>query len=109
MRHLRLLTDRPPLVADAGLLALRMAVATVFIAHGAGDVFDAGVSTNVENYRDAGIPLAELGAPFTAYIQLVGGIAVVLGVFTRPLSIGFIVAMAGALISDRSTPPPGQV
>ena len=98
MTHLRLLTDRPPVVADAGLLALRMAVATVFIAHGVGDVFDAGVSTNVENYRDAGIPLPELSAPFTAYIQLVGGIAVALGAFTRPLSIGFIVAMAGALI-----------
>ncbi|MEJ7824598.1 MAG: DoxX family protein [Solirubrobacteraceae bacterium] len=98
MKRLHLLTDRPPLVADAGLLALRLAVGAIFIVHGAGDVFDAGVSTNIENYRDAGIPLAELSAPFTAYVQLIGGIAVVFGAFTRPFSIGFMVAMAGALI-----------
>jgi len=98
MKRLRLLTDESPVVADVGLLALRLAVATVFIAHGAGDVFDAGVSSNIENYRDAGIPLPELSAPFTAYIQLFGGIALALGALTRPLSIGFIVAMAGALI-----------
>jgi len=98
MKQLRLLTDQSPVVADAGLLALRLAVATVFIAHGVGDVFDAGVSTNIENYREAGIPLPELSAPFTAYIQLVGGIALALGALTRPLAVGFIVAMAGALI-----------
>ncbi len=105
MKHLRLLTDRSAVVTDVGLLALRLAVATVFIAHGAGDVFDAGVSTNVENYRDAGIPLPELSAPFTAYIQLVGGIALVLGALTRPLAVGFIVAMAGALIYVHSGEP----
>jgi putative oxidoreductase len=98
MRHLRLLTDQPAAIADAGLLVLRLAVATVFIVHGWGDVFDAGVSTNVENYRDAGIPLPELSAPYTAYIQLVGGSLLALGAFSRPLAAGFIVAMAGALI-----------
>jgi putative oxidoreductase len=72
--------------------------ATVFIAHGWGDVFDAGVSTNIDNYRDAGIPLPELSAPYTAYLQLVGGVALAAGVLTRPLAAGFIVAMAGALI-----------
>jgi putative oxidoreductase len=98
MRHLRLLSDQPPAVADTGLLVLRLAVAAVFIVHGWGDVFDAGVSTNVDNYRDAGIPLPELSAPYTAYIQLVGGSLLALGAFSRPLAAGFIVAMAGALI-----------
>jgi putative oxidoreductase len=98
MRQLHLLTERSELVNDLALLALRLAVATVFVAHGVGDVFDAGVSTNIENYRDAGIPLPELSAPFTAYVQLVGGVALGLGLLTRPLSIGFIVVMAGALI-----------
>ena len=98
MRQLRILTDQPPAIADAGLLVLRLAVATVFIVHGWGDVFDAGVSTNVENYRDAGIPLPELSAPYTAYIQLVGGFMLAFGALSRPLAAGFIVAMAGALI-----------
>ena len=98
MMRLRLLIDAPPAMADAGLLILRLAVATVFIAHGWGDVFDAGVSNNVQNYRDAGIPLPELSAPYTAYIQLVGGFLLAFGALSRPLAAGFVVAMAGALI-----------
>jgi putative oxidoreductase len=94
----RLLTDVRPAVTDTGLLALRLAVAAVFIAHGAGDVFDAGVSNNVRNYADAGIPVPELAAPFAAYVQLFGGILFVAGVLVRPLAAGFIVVMAGALL-----------
>ncbi len=98
MRQLRLLTARPTVTTDIGLLALRLAAATVFIVHGWGDVFDAGVSTNVENYRDAGIPLAEVSPYYTAYLQLVGGVLLAFGALTRPLAAGFVVAMAGALI-----------
>jgi len=94
----RFLIQRSEIVDDAAQLLLRVAVATVFVVHGAADIFDAGVATNVENYRGAGIPLPELSAPFAAYIQFVGGIAVALGAFTRPLSAGFVVVMAGALI-----------
>ncbi len=98
MKYLRLFADPSPAFADAGLLVLRLAVAAVFIVHGWSDVFDAGVWTNIDNYRDAGIPLPELSAPFTAYVQLVGGVAIALGAITRPVSVGFIIAMAGALI-----------
>ncbi|GGN23413.1 hypothetical protein GCM10011609_76240 [Lentzea pudingi] len=86
------------LAADYGLLALRLGVAAVFIAHGAGDIFEAGVSNNIENYQGAGIPLAALAAPFTAYIQFLGGILIIPGFLTRPISVGFLVVMAGALI-----------
>ncbi len=97
MNQLRFLTEQSRVVNDIGLLALRLAVAIVFIAHGFGDVFEAGVATNIQNYRDAGIPLAALAAPYTAYVQLVGGILFVFGALTRPLSAWFIVVMAGAL------------
>ncbi len=98
MRQLRLLTDRPAVTTDTGLLALRLAIATVFIVHGWGDVFDAGVANNVDNYRDAGIPIAEVSAHYTAYLQLVGGFLLAFGALTRPLAGGFVIAMAGALI-----------
>ncbi len=90
--------DTHPVATDAGLLVLRLAVAAVFIAHGWGDVFDAGVSNNIQNYGDAGIPLPALAAPFAAYIQLVGGLVIVVGALTRPLSAGFTIVMTGALI-----------
>ncbi|MDQ3722611.1 MAG: DoxX family protein [Actinomycetota bacterium] len=103
--QLRFLTRQSGIVNDIAQLGLRLAVAIVFIVHGAADIFDAGVSTNVENYRGAGIPLPELAAPFAAYVQFVGGIAVALGAFTRPLSAGFVVVMAGALIYVHSGEP----
>jgi len=87
----------PPGATNAGLLVLRLAVAAVFIRHGWGDVFEAGVSNNIQNYRDAGIPLAAVSAPFTAYIQLFGGILFLFGALTRPISAGFVIVMAGAL------------
>ncbi len=85
-------------LTEAGLLVLRLAVATVFVAHGAGTCSRPGSRPNIENYEDAAIPLPALSAPFTGYIQLFGGVAVALGALTRPLSVGFIVVMAGALI-----------
>ena len=99
------LIQRSAIIDDAAQLLLRLAVAAVFIVHGAADIFDAGVSTNIENYRGAGIPLPELSAPFAAYIQFAGGIAVALGAFTRPLSAGFVVVMAGALTFVHSGEP----
>ncbi|MGH3912174.1 MAG: DoxX family protein [Pseudonocardiaceae bacterium] len=89
--------NAPPVVTDTGLLVLRLAVAAVFIAHGWGDVVEAGVSTNVQNYQDAGIPLAAVSAPFTAYLQLFGGILFLFGALTRPISAGYVLVMAGAL------------
>ena len=98
MKHLYLLTTHPRVVTDTALLILRLAVAAVFIAHGWGDVMDAGVSSNVENYRGAGIPWPEFSAPFAGYIQLFGGIALFVGILSRPISAGLVVVMAGALI-----------
>ena len=90
--------DTHPVATDVGLLILRLAVAAVFIAHGWGDVFEAGVSNNIQNYGDAGIPLPALAAPFAAYVQLLGGLVIVFGALTRPLSAGFVVVMTGALL-----------
>ena len=97
MQQLRLLVGPSPVLNDLGLLILRLAVALVFIMHGWTLIFDVGVSNVIQNFREAGIPLAELSAPFTAYIELFGGILFVLGALIRPLSAGFVIVMAGAL------------
>ena len=94
-----------PLASDIGLVVMRLAVATVFIAHGWADVFDAGVATNIENFRGAGIPLPEVAAPFAAYVQLFGGVLVAFGALTRLVSAGFVVVMAGALVFVHRSDP----
>ena len=97
MQQLRSLARPSPVLNDVGLLILRLAVAAVFITHAWWLIFDVGVSNVVQNFREAGIPLAELSAPFTAYLELFGGILFVLGALTRPISAGFVIVMAGAL------------
>ncbi|MDQ3579287.1 MAG: DoxX family protein [Actinomycetota bacterium] len=90
--------DASKTLQDAALLVLRCAAAAVFIAHGAADIFDAGISTNVDNYTGAGIPLPALSAPFAAIVQFFGGFALLLGLVTRPVAAGLVVVMGGALI-----------
>jgi putative oxidoreductase len=98
MGRLRYLAEQVPVANDVGLLVLRVAVGAIFVVHGAGDIFEAGVSSNIQNYRDAGIPLAELSAPFAAYVQFLGGIMLIAGVLSRVVTIGMVIVMAGALI-----------
>jgi putative oxidoreductase len=98
MGRLRYLAEQVLVANDVGLLVLRVAVGAIFIVHGAGDIFEAGVSNNIQNYRDAGIPLAELSAPFAAYVQFLGGIMLIAGVLSRVVAIGMVIVMAGALI-----------
>lgn len=87
------------LASDTGLLLLRIAVGAIFVAHGWGDASQAGgAATNIENYRGAGIPVPEVSAWFGAYMQLLGGAAIIAGVVTRPVGAGLAVVMAGALI-----------
>ncbi|CAN5267978.1 hypothetical protein BH24ACT9_BH24ACT9_16310 [soil metagenome] len=56
------------------------------------------MTTNMQNYRDAGIPLATVAAPFAAYVQLFGGILFALGLLTRLIGVGFVIVMIGALL-----------
>lgn len=98
MERFRYLTEQSPTVNDVGLLVLRVIVGVIFLRHGWADVFDSGVSNNVEIQRSVGIPLPELAAPFSAYTQLIGGALIIPGLFSRVISAGFTIIMAGALI-----------
>lgn len=98
MESRMLLTAAPGSIAYVGQLVLRLGVGAVFVAHGYGDVFGAGISANIQNYRDAGIPLAMVSAPFTALIQLIGGALVIAGALTRVWAAGLAFVMAGALV-----------
>ncbi|MHC9292954.1 DoxX family protein [Mycobacterium sp. LTG2003] len=94
----QLLSASKPAVNDASLLVLRAGAGVVFLAHGYGDVFGAGITANVANYRDAGIPLAAVSAPFTALVQLIGGALLVVGFLTRVWAACLTFIMVGALI-----------
>lgn len=89
----QLLTGGNERLRNGGLLVLRVVSGAIFIAHGFGDVFEAGVGANIQNYEDAGIPFPALAAPFAAYMQLVGGAMLIVGALTRPIALGLVVVM----------------
>lgn len=81
----------------AAPLVLRVVLGGLFIWHGI-DKFDAGISMVEEMFTMWGVPAPGLAAPLVAIVEIVGGIALVLGVGTRIAAIVLGVVMIGALI-----------
>jgi putative oxidoreductase len=81
----------------AAPLVLRVVLGGLFIWHGI-DKFDAGISMVEEMFTMWGVPAPGLAAPLVAIIEIVGGIALVLGLATRIAATLLSVVMIGALI-----------
>ena len=76
---------------DAALLVVRVLTGIILAAHGWQKVFTSGMAGVADNFAKMGIPLASAAGPFVSMLELVGGIALVMGLFTRP--IAFMVAI----------------
>ncbi len=83
---------------DRAALVLRLVLGAVFIGHGYQKVFEMHVS-NVAGFFDTlGVPMAGLTGPFIAYLELLGGLAILLGAFTRVIALLLACDMLGAII-----------
>ncbi|WP_432797382.1 DoxX family protein [Poriferisphaera sp. WC338] len=93
------------LLAKSGLgpLLLRLMVGWVFIYHGTQKLFGwfdgPGVANATEYFKTLNIPLPELAVYVAAWGELVGGVLLVLGLFTRPASLALAIIMAVAIYS----------
>lgn len=79
-------------------LLLRLTVGFMFFSGAVGKLADLGKFTTM--FTGLGIPAAQVLAPFTAVVELVGGAALMLGIGTRLVSLVLAVDMVGALITD---------
>lgn len=78
---------------SAGLLLLRITLASIFIYHGFAKVSD--MSSTVMFFGTLGF--APFLAYFVAWLELLGGIALLLGVYVREIAVSFAIIMLVAI------------
>lgn len=97
-----------PFMRDLGLFLLRVAVAVIFISHGWDKLND--IQGTASFFGGSGIPMPEFMAYLVGLVELLGGIGVLLGVYTKIWASLLAVVMVVALLSVHlSAPATGQL
>lgn len=90
-------TRRIPPLADAGLLIGRLALGVIFVAHGWQKFNDIGHGGVTAMFKGLGIPMPSLAAAFATWVEMLGGLALILGLLTPVAGVLLAANMAGAL------------
>ena len=92
------MSDNGPRRVDGiALSVLRIVVGIVFVVHGFGKLMT-GFGTVSESFAEMGIPLPLVSAIMVALAEVVGGLALAAGFYTRLATVPLIVTMLVAMI-----------
>lgn len=92
------LMDLTARLKDVTALVARIGLGVVFIAHGWQKFTEWGMDATAASFVKMGIPMPELSAWFVATVELVGGVALILGLALPIAGSLLAVAMAGAVV-----------
>lgn len=83
---------------DTALLVLRTVVGATFVAHGAQKIVQFGLPNIIDSFGKSGIPYPEIVGPLVAYVELIGGVALIIGLLTRVFAFALACDMIGAVV-----------
>lgn len=82
-----------------GITVLRVVVRIVFLAHGGQKLFVWGFNAGAGFFGQVGIPLPMLAAIVVTLVEFLGGLALLLGLFSRWAAIPLAINMLGAMLT----------
>lgn len=95
---MRRLFAATPTNLDAALLILRAVVGIIFVMHGWQKVFQYGFAGVSAGFGQMGVPLPGIVGPAIAVLELLGGIALIVGVATPLVAALLACTMVGAIL-----------
>lgn len=80
-----------------GLLLLRVVTGFVFFMHGWQKLFDNGIGQTQTGFNAMGAPLPDITAVIVTFLELIGGLALILGALTQIAGILLTIDMLSAM------------
>ncbi len=81
---------------DLALLLARIGLGVVFVAHGWQKLNTNGLDATKAGFDKMGVPAPALSAYYATFVELLGGVALILGVLTPLVGLLLFLDMAGA-------------
>lgn len=89
-------------IRDVAFLIARLVVGVTFLAHAYQKFALWGIDSTAASFGKMGIPLPTAAAWFTALVEIVGGVGLILGVLLPVVGVLLAAVMVGALVSAHS-------
>src|SRR4051812_33797640 len=87
-----------PSQQQLGIAIVRIVTGLVFAMHGYQKVFGFGFAGVTGAFTKMGVPMPGVMGPFIALLELLGGLALIIGLVSRLAALGLMFDMLGAIL-----------